>query len=258
MTRLYKWLLADDRTPIQNVKWAAKVGEWTQKETPVICKSGWHGMREQDVLSHLPGVGAKLYVVETRGEMVHGSDKFAAESMRLVRILGVTTEQNLRLFMCDVAEDVLPIYEAWAPGDDRRARKSIEAGRAFALDPTNETKAAEAAGAAGAARAAWAAWAARAAEAAGAAGAAEAARAAGAAGAAGAAEAAWAAGAARAARAARAAGAAGAAGAAWGARAAGIAGAARAAEAAWGAEAARQDAMNKYSNWLVCRIESDI
>ena len=168
MTRLYKWLLADDRTPIQNVKWAAKVGEWTQKETPVICKSGWHGMREQDVLSHLPGVGAKLYVVETRGEMVHGSDKFAAESMRLVRILGVTTEQNLRLFMCDVAEDVLPIYEAWAPGDDRRARKSIEAGRAFALDPTNETKAARA------------------------------------------------------------------------------------------AEAARQDAMNKYSNWLVCRIESDI
>jgi hypothetical protein len=237
MTRLYKWLLADDRTPIQNVKWAAKVGEWTQKETPVICKSGWHGMREQDVLSHLPGVGAKLYVVETRGEMVHGSDKFAAESMRLVRILGVTTEQNLRLFMCDVAEDVLPIYEAWAPGDDRRARKSIEAGRAFALDPTNETKAARAAEAAWAARAAWAAWAAEAAEAAGAARAARAAWAAWAAGAAGAAEAAWA---------------------AWGARAAGIAGAARAAEAAWGAEAARQDAMNKYSNWLVCRIESDI
>jgi hypothetical protein len=154
-------------------------------------------MEEKDVLAHLPGVGAVLYEVEARGEIVKGNDKFAAESMRFKYVIGEATEQKLGLFMCDIAEDVLPIYEAWAPSDDR-CRRSIEAGRAYALDPTDEKQAAgaaEAARAAGAARAAWAA---------------------------GAAEAAW---------------------------------AAEAAGAAWGA--ARKEALEKYSNWLIVRIESD-
>src|ERR1035437_915644 len=199
---LYKWLLADRRSPTKQFLWPDDDALWTPNAKPILCESGWHGMEEKDVLAHLPGVGAVLYEVEARGEIVKGSDKFAAESMRFKYVVGEATEQKLRLFMCDVAEDVLPIYEAWAPSDDR-CRRSIEAGRAYALDPTDEKKAAGAARAAGAAEAAWAAWAAEAA------------------GAARAAEAAWA---------------------AW---AAGAAGAAE-----------EREAMAKYSNWLIVRIES--
>ena len=150
---LYKWLLADRRSPIQKEPWPVDDLLWTPSVKPVICKSGWHGMVEKDVLAHLPGVGALLYEVEIRGDVVSSDNKFAAESMRIVNFIGEATEQRLRLFMCDVAEDVLPIYEAYAPNDDR-PRKSIEAGRAYALDPTSETKAAWAAGAAEAAGAA--------------------------------------------------------------------------------------------------------
>jgi hypothetical protein len=144
---LYKWLLADRWTPTQRSHWPVDDLIWTPPAKPIICQSGWHGMEERDVLAHLPGVGALLYEVEVRGEFVQGGDKFAAESMRIVNFIGEATEQKLRLFMCDVAEEVLPIYEEWAPNDDR-CRKSIEAGRAYALDPTNETKTAGAARAA--------------------------------------------------------------------------------------------------------------
>src|ERR1035437_515368 len=232
---LYKWLLADRRSPTKRFLWPDDDALWTPNAKPILCESGWHGMEEKDVLAHLPGVGAVLYEVEARGEIVKGSDKFAAESMRFKYVVGEATDQKLRLFMCDVAEDVLPIYEAWAPSDDR-CRRSIEAGRAYALDPTDEKKAAGAAGTA------WAVGAVRAARAA---------------------EAAWAAraaGAAEAAEAARAAWAGRAAGAAWATGAAWVAGVAGAAEAAWAAEAAgaaeEREAMAKYSNWLIVRIES--
>src|ERR1035438_1758263 len=150
---LYKWLLADRTSPIQHKPWPLEHLLCTPNVKPIICKAGWHGMEERDVLSHLPGVGAMLYEVEVRGEIVRSDDKFAAESIRIKYVIGQATEQKLRLFMCDVAEDVLPIYEAYAPNDDR-PRGSIEAGRAYALDPTSENKAARAAGAAKAARAA--------------------------------------------------------------------------------------------------------
>ena len=147
---LYKWLRADRRSPTKLFLWPDDDALWTPNAKPILCRSGWHGMEEKDVLAHLPGVGAVLYEVEARGEIVKGNDKFAAESMRFKYVVGEATEQKLRLFMCDVAEDVLPIYEAWAPSDDR-CRRSIEAGRAYALDPTDEKQAAGAAEAAGAA-----------------------------------------------------------------------------------------------------------
>ncbi len=130
--RLYKWLLADDTTPVQHKPWPVKVGEWTPEEEPVLCESGWHGVREKDVLAHLPGrLGAKLYVVEAKG-IVHGDDKFAALSMRLVEHIGTTDESNLRLFACDVAEDVLDLFEDKYP-NDRRPREAIEVSRRYAM-----------------------------------------------------------------------------------------------------------------------------
>ena len=165
--RLYKWLLPDMTTAVQRIPWPVAVGEWTPKETPVLCESGWHGMRERDVLEHLPGIlGAQLWVVETKGTIVHGDDKFAASQMRLVEHIGTTDERNLRLFAADCAEDVLGLFEPEYPNDSR-PRTAIEVARRFANgEATQEELAAARAAARDAARdaaraAAWAAaWAA--------------------------------------------------------------------------------------------------
>lgn len=44
--RLYKWLLPGMLTPMQEAKWPVAVGEWTSDETPVLCRSGWHGVTD--------------------------------------------------------------------------------------------------------------------------------------------------------------------------------------------------------------------
>ena len=168
--RLYKWLLPDMTTAVQETTWPVPVGEWTPKETPVLCESGWHGMREQEVLTHLPiALGAQLWVVETRGKVVRGDDKFVTSQMRLIECIGTIDASNLRLFACDVAEDVLDLFESRYP-NDMRPRSSIEVARRYAYgEATKEELGAARAAAARAARAAAeasgraAAWAARAA-----------------------------------------------------------------------------------------------
>ena len=161
----YKWLLPDGRTPIQRTPWPVAVGEWTPAETPMLCASGWHAMAERDVLTHLPStLGARLYRVSVRGEVVKGDDKIAAASMRLDDMLGVTTEENLRLFACDAASDVLPLFESRIPGDDR-PRRTIEVARRYATGHATAAElsaAREAARDAARAAAGAAAWAARA------------------------------------------------------------------------------------------------
>ena len=149
---LYKWLTADGRTAVQNTPWPVPVGEWTTPETPVLCRSGWHAMYERDVLSHLPArAGAKLWRVEVSGEIVEGDDKIAAESMRLLYCLGETTDSNLRLFACDVAEDALSLVES----PDPRSLAAIEVARRYAVGAATRGELAAARAAARAA--AWAA-----------------------------------------------------------------------------------------------------
>ena len=127
---LYRWLTARNRTANRYTPWPEAVGEWTKPEIPVLCKSGWHAMYEKDVLNHLPeGTGAKLWRVEARGAIVEGSDKIAAESMRLLYCVGETTESNLRLFACDVAEDALSLVEK----PDPRSLAAIEVARRYAV-----------------------------------------------------------------------------------------------------------------------------
>ena len=135
----YKWLLPNRRTPVQNVKWPVRVKTWTKPEKLlVVCESGWHGVERKDILAHLPHVdGSELWEVEVRGNIVHGSDKFSAESMRLVKKILVPDKKNLRLFACDVAQDVLWIYEKRYPGDTRVA-ECIEVARRFAMGQATE------------------------------------------------------------------------------------------------------------------------
>jgi hypothetical protein len=37
----YKWMLPGMKTSYQNKPWPVAVGEWTEKENPVLCQSGW-------------------------------------------------------------------------------------------------------------------------------------------------------------------------------------------------------------------------
>ena len=132
MTAYYKWLKADGTTAVQGATWPVAVGEWTPAEMPVLCESGWHAMEERNVIDHLPPtIGSQLWRVSVKGEIVKGADKIAASQMRLDYMLGVTTEQNLRLFACDVAEDVLHLFEGERPNDSR-PRDAIEVARRYA------------------------------------------------------------------------------------------------------------------------------
>jgi antitoxin component of RelBE/YafQ-DinJ toxin-antitoxin module len=130
---LYKWMIGDFESPIQHTIWPVAPEIWTPMVTPVLCRSGWHGMLEKDVLAHLPSTtkSCTLWEVEIRGKRAIGDDKLVGESMRLLHKVGVTTEENLRLFAADCAEDVLPLFLRVRPDDDRPAR-AIEAARAYA------------------------------------------------------------------------------------------------------------------------------
>ena len=128
MTYLYKWMLPGLITPTQNKTWPVAVGEWTPETKPVLCQSGWHGMEEKDVLGYLPSrAGAELYLVEIKGTILTGEDKFAVESMRLVEKVGETTKENLRLFACDCAEDALSLIV----NPDPRSVRAIEVARQY-------------------------------------------------------------------------------------------------------------------------------
>jgi hypothetical protein len=135
--QLYKWLLKGEISPVQRVRWPVKVGKWTESVTPILCRSGWHGIREKDVLKHLPTEsGATLWVVETKGLVVHGNDKFAAESMRLIAPLEAT-DRKLRLFAVDCAQDALGAFESFIPGDTR-VRECLEVVRRYANGEATE------------------------------------------------------------------------------------------------------------------------
>ena len=178
----YKWLLKDRITPMQRTTWPKRVGAWTEKQKPVLCVSGWHGVEFGQITQHIPvEFDAELWEVEVKGAIVRGDDKFAAEQMRLVRLVGVMDERTSRLAACDFAESVLHVYEDKYPGDTRprdciavarrhadglATREELNTAIADAARAAGAAAATRAARAVEAARAAGALWAARAVEAA--------------------------------------------------------------------------------------------
>src|SRR5487761_2424437 len=134
----YKWLLPNRVTPIQNKTWPVRMKQWTAEESPVICESGWHGVLRKDILKHLPQTDiSELWEVEVKGELIHGDDKFAAPQMRLIRKVATTDARMLRLFACDVAQEVLWVFEKERP-NDARVRDCIEVARRYAMGEATE------------------------------------------------------------------------------------------------------------------------
>ena len=94
---------------------------------PVLCRSGWHACRWEDVPAHL---SEELWVCELDGTVIEGDDKVVAERLRIVRKVNLS-DRDLRLFAADCAEAVLHHFEDRHPDDDR-PRLAIQAARDYA------------------------------------------------------------------------------------------------------------------------------
>jgi len=164
MTLYLKWTTLG-RVPSYQGGTPIPLNRWTRRVTnPILCERGWHACRWEDAIYH---IAAELWVCELDGKIVEGDDKVVGERLRLVEQVPI----DVRLWAVDIAEHVLPIFEADQPGDGR-PRETLAVTRRFLNgDATlQELQAASAAGAAAwaaawaaadASAAAWAAWAAR-------------------------------------------------------------------------------------------------
>jgi hypothetical protein len=104
-------------------------GKWMPKIKKLVpCDSGYHLCRESDLVLWL---GPRIFLAECRGERVDVDDKIVVSEARLIRECKAWDEKTARLFACDCAERVLPIFEKAYPKDGR-PRAAIETARLFA------------------------------------------------------------------------------------------------------------------------------
>ena len=133
--RLYKVLNEDGSafhggTGVWSLPQDGNPGEWMppiDKLNP--CASGYHLCREQDLVSWL---GPAIYRAEARGARIDCDDKIVVSEARLLSPVTAWDESSSRLFACDCAEHVLPLYEEQYPEDDR-PRRAIETARRYAI-----------------------------------------------------------------------------------------------------------------------------
>ena len=124
-TILYKLLSADGRACNSGTAWWSlpadgKPGEWMPSiSDPKLCSRGYHGVSIEYVLNWRGG--DTLWEMEVRGAADVSPEKTAAESARLIRRIPGWNDKNLRLFACDCAEHVLPIYLDSSPENDGMA-----------------------------------------------------------------------------------------------------------------------------------------
>ena len=145
-------------------------GEWM----PTIdnlepCMRGYHLCEARDLVEWL---GLEIWIAEARGEIIRSKNKTVVSGARIIQKLDNWTDRNARLFACDCAEHVLPIWAKQYPSDDRPAQaiviarkyvdgqatlKELAAARAAAWDAARDAAARDAARDAAARAAAWAA-----------------------------------------------------------------------------------------------------
>jgi hypothetical protein len=136
----YQWVLGE---------WAPEIeGELTP------CVNGYHVCQESDLPEWL---GPVICEVEIGPESVRSGNKTVARTARITRVLDTWNDRTARLFACDCAERVLPLFELAHP-DDSRPRVAIETARRFANgEATSDELAAAGAAAEPAGAASWAA-----------------------------------------------------------------------------------------------------
>ena len=164
--RYFKVLNADNRScnggspdlvwslPVQNPDGSWTPGEWMPEVTGdlELCANGYHLTDAEHLVSWL---NATIYEAEPSKEMIKGDDKIVCRSVRLLKKMH-WDDRIARLFACNCAERVVPLYEKDYP-DDKRSRHAIEVARLFAdgKASNSELAAARAAACAAAWDAAW-------------------------------------------------------------------------------------------------------
>jgi hypothetical protein len=147
MMRYFKVLDINDRScnggspdlvwslPVQNEDGTWTPGEWMPEVQGnlELCANGYH-LTDTDHL--LDWLNATIYEAEPSEELIEGDDKIVCRSVRLLRKMH-WDDRVARLFACDCAERVLPIYERDYP-DDKRPRHVIEVARLFAEGKTSD------------------------------------------------------------------------------------------------------------------------
>jgi len=104
-------------------------GEWREVEGPLKpCGNGLHLCREKDLITWLH---EELWEAEYEGERMDGDDKVIVRRARITRRVETWNERTARLFACDCAAHVLPVYEKTYP-DDKRPHEAIETARRYA------------------------------------------------------------------------------------------------------------------------------
>lgn len=106
------------------------VGEWAPEIAGdlIPCHNGYHFCQESDLLEWF---GPVICEAEIGGQVLREGNKTVARTARIVRVLPAWNERTARLFACDCAERVLPVFERQYP-DDHRPRTAIETARRFA------------------------------------------------------------------------------------------------------------------------------
>ena len=162
----YKVLNADG-TPCNggsgtwNLPHGKRPGKWMPEIANIIpCSRGYHLCEPKHLIHWL---GPTIWEAEGHGHAIAQDGKIVFAQARLLRRVTTWNDRTARLFACDCADRVMPIYAKRYPGEDR-PQQCIATARRFA---NGEATAEELAAARDAARAAawdadWdAAWAAR-------------------------------------------------------------------------------------------------
>ena len=107
-------------------------GEWREETGTEPCQPGMMHVCK-DTRQLLEWLNAEIWEAEyDDAKMVIGhGDKLAVQRARVIRKLEAWNERTARLFACDCAEMVLPIFEKDYP-NDKRPRQCIETARRFA------------------------------------------------------------------------------------------------------------------------------
>ena len=149
MKKYFKVLSADNRScnggstdlawslPVENPDGTWTPGEWMPEIQGDLefCANGYHLTDTEHLLDWL---NASVYEAEPSKEMLEGNDKIVCRSVRLLRKMH-WSDRIARLFACDCAERVLPIYEKDYP-KDKRPRQAIEVARRYAEGKASDSE----------------------------------------------------------------------------------------------------------------------
>ena len=133
--KYYKILISGKSCHGGDSTWFLPIGKKPGKWMPRIdgelklCERGYHIVKVEDILEWVKE-DCQIFEAEPKGNVFYRGSKGVCRSARLVKQL-TWNDRIARLFACDCAERVLPIFEKNYP-DDKRPRVAIETTRRFA------------------------------------------------------------------------------------------------------------------------------